>query len=68
MKLPPGIPEEVAQKLTQLMKAAATYRQKVASLEAKPINQQHGLDMTRKLLANMERQIEAIKKEHSIEV
>lgn len=65
--LPPGVPPEVGQKLAQLMKAAATYRQKVASLEAKPPNQQHGLDMTRKLLANMERQIETIKREHSIE-
>ncbi len=66
LNLPEGVPPEVAQKLGDFMRAADTYRRKIATLEAKPPNQQHGLDMTRKLLDGIERKIDALKKEHNI--
>lgn len=68
LTLPEGVPPEVASKLTDLMRAADTYRRKVAALEAKPPNQQHGLDMTRRLLEGIESKIEALKREHGIKV
>lgn len=68
INLPEGVPPEVAKKLGDLMRAAETYRRKVATLEAKPPNQQHGLEMTRRLLTGIEGKIDALKKEHSIEV
>lgn len=61
--LPEGIPDNVATKLKQLHSAAATLRQRISDMEEK--GQQAGIDMTRKLLRNTERQIEALEKQYS---
>ncbi len=63
--LSPAAPPQVAAKLKQLMIAAETFRKKIASLEAKPPDQRFGLESTRKLLANTERQIEDLKKRYA---
>ena len=47
------------------MSAADTFRKKIAGLEAQPVGQQFGLEMTRKLLENTERQIDALVKQYS---
>lgn len=60
--LPEGIPESAAAKLRQLHSAAATLRQRISDMEAK--GQQAGIDMTRKLLRNTEKQIEAITRQY----
>jgi len=62
ISLPEGIPESAAAKLRQLHSAAATLRQRISDMEAK--GQQAGIDMTRKLLRNTEKQIEAITKQY----
>lgn len=61
---PEGVSDKDFQKLEELHRAAATFRQKVELLETKPANQQFGLEMTRKLLKNTERQIEMIEKQY----
>lgn len=66
IELPEGVPPEVGHKLHELTTAADKFRQKIATLEAKPADQQFGLDMTRKLLQNTERQIDTLKKQHNI--
>lgn len=58
--IPDGAPPAVAQKLHELHSAAQQFREKIALLEAKPANQRFGLEMTQKLLANTEKQIEAL--------
>lgn len=63
--VPDGASDKDKQKLAELHRAAATFRQKVAMLEEKPANQQFGIDMTRKLLKNTERQIEMIEKQYA---
>jgi hypothetical protein len=60
--IPPGTPDDVAQKLHDLHSAAATFRQKLADILAKPDDQQFGLEMTQKLLNNTEKQIEDLEK------
>jgi hypothetical protein len=55
----------VAQRLRDLITAANQFRQKVADLESKPKHQQTGLDITRKLLENTERQIDTLIKKFS---
>lgn len=60
----PDAPAEVNQKLAELYAAASLYRQKVASLAAKPAGQQFGLEMTRKLLQNTETEIAAIEQKY----
>lgn len=60
----PDAPPEVNQKLAELYAAASLYRQKVATLMAKPAGQQFGLEMTRKLLQNTEAEIAAIEKKY----
>ena len=55
--LPPGLPSEIAQKLIELHTAAATFRQKIDAISAKPEDQQFGLEMTQRLLKNIEKQI-----------
>ena len=63
--LPDDAPASAVEKYRQLASAADTFRKKIAGLEAKPKKQQFGLDMTRKLLANTEKQIEALVKQYS---
>jgi len=64
-RIPPNAPPEVAQRLRDLITAANQFRQKVADLESKPKHQQTGLDITRKLLENTERQIDTLIKKFS---
>lgn len=63
--IPANVPPQVAQKLVELYTAAATFRQKLSTLEAKPADQQAGIEMTRKLLASTEKQIEALEKQYT---
>lgn len=63
--VPQAAPPPVVQKLTELHTAAATFRHKIAALEAKPADQQVGLEMTRKLLKTTEKQIEALEKQYA---
>ncbi len=63
--VPQDAPPPVVQKLTELHTAAATFRQKISALEAKPADQQVGLEMTRKLLKTTEKQIEALEKQYA---
>lgn len=63
--IPDGAPADVEQKLRELYSAAQQYREKIADLESKPESQRFGLSMTQKLLANVERQIEGLIKQHS---
>lgn len=60
-----NLPPRAAQKLRELQEAAELYRQKIATIEAKPAGQQFGLEMTQKLLKTVEDQIEALQKQHS---
>lgn len=55
--VPVGMGEEAAKRYTDLHRAAITYRQKIADIESKPVGQQFGLEMTQKLLSNIEKQI-----------
>jgi hypothetical protein len=65
IELPTGIPDDAAEKLTSLHKAAATFREKIAALEAKPEDQQFGLEMTQRLLKNTEAQIEKLEAQYA---
>ena len=58
-------PPEALERLKQLVSAADTFRKKIAGLEAQPAGQQFGLEMTRKLLENTEKQIDALVKQYS---
>lgn len=62
--LPEGVSSADAAKLRQLHTAASQFRKKIEGLEEKPENQRFGLDMTRKLLANTEKQIATIEKKY----
>ncbi len=59
-QIPAHLPPEVQQRLYDLYVSAATYREKLAALEAKPEPQRAGYEMTRKLLYNTETQITAL--------
>lgn len=63
--LNPNLPPDVARKLTELHASATLFRQKVATILSKPAGQQFGLDMTQKLLKNVEDEIAALEKKHS---
>jgi len=63
--VPANAPPEVAQKLRELHTAADLYRQKIATIESKPGNQQFGLDMTQKLLKNVEDQIKSLEAKYA---
>jgi hypothetical protein len=63
---PSSVPAHVAQKLVDLYTAATAFRQKISDLESKPAHQQTGLEMTRRLLTNTERQIEALEKQYAV--
>lgn len=60
----PGVPTEVSQKLTELYASASLFRQKIAAIQSKPAGQQFGLEMTQKLLKNIEEEIAAIEKKY----
>ena len=62
--VPDGASDQDLKRLGELHRAAASFRHKIAGLEEKPENQQFGLDMTRKLLKNTERQIKIIEKQY----
>ena len=64
MQIPDGAPADVVQKLRDLHAAADLYRQKIATLEAKPADQRFGLEMTQKLLGNVENEIAALQKQY----
>ena len=61
--LPETAPPDVQDKLRQLHNAAETLRSRIAAMEAK--GQRTGLDMTRKLLKNTEKQIETLETQYS---
>jgi hypothetical protein len=65
VNIPTNAPAEVAQKLRELHTAAYLYGQKIATIESKPGNQQFGLDMTQKLLKNVEDQIKALEAKYT---
>lgn len=58
--VPDGMGEAAAKRYTDLQRAAVTYRQRIADIEAKPSDQQFGLEMTQKLLTNIEKQIKEL--------
>jgi len=51
------------QKLNELRAAAELYRQKIAKLETKPADERFGLEMTQKLLKNVEVEIASLEKQ-----
>jgi hypothetical protein len=60
----PNAPHDVTQKLTELYASASLFRQKIATIQSKPPGQQFGLEMTQKLLKNVEDEIAAIEKKY----
>ena len=62
--IPPGAPADVAQKLTELHASANVFRQKIAALEAKPEGQRFGLEMTQRLLTNVEGEIRTLEQQY----
>ncbi len=64
-EIPTGVPAKVASKLRELHAAADLYRQKIATIEAKPSGQQFGLDMTQKLLRDVEGKIADLEKQYA---
>jgi len=64
--LNPNLPPDVARKLNELNASAALFRQKVNNLLSKPPGQQFGLEMTQKLLKNVEDEISALKQKHNV--
>jgi len=62
--IPPGVPADVAQKLTELHASANVFRQKIAALEAKPEGQRFGLEMTQRLLTNVEGEIRTLEQQY----
>ena len=64
--LNPNLPPDVARKLNELRSSASLFRQKVATIQGKPVGQQFGLEMTQKLLKNVEDEIAALEKKHNI--
>ena len=63
--IPAGVPSNVAQKLRELHAAADLYRQKITDIESKPVGQQFGLDMTQKLLRDVEGKIADLEKQYA---
>ena len=60
----PPVPTEISQKLTELYASASLFRQKIATIQSKPAGQQFGLEMTQKLLKNVEDEIASIEKKY----
>jgi hypothetical protein len=63
--IPAAAPANVAQKLRELHAAAELYRQRIAALELKPAGQQFGLEMTQKLLKNVEDEISSLEAQYA---
>ncbi len=63
--LNPNLPPDVARKLNELYASASLFRQKVTTIQAKPAGQQFGLEMTQKLLKNVEDEIATIEKKYN---
>ncbi len=63
--LNPNLPPDVARKLTELYASASLFRQKVTTIQGKPAGQQFGLEMTQKLLKNVEDEIAALEKKYN---
>jgi hypothetical protein len=61
----PGMPTEIAQKLNELYASASVYRQKISTIQSKPADQQFGLEMTQKLLRNVEDEISLLEKKYT---
>ncbi|MCA0452576.1 MAG: hypothetical protein LCI00_01210 [Chloroflexi bacterium] len=59
-----GIPPEAAAKLKELYASASVFRQKLEAILAKPKGQQFGLEMTQKLLKNVQDEIAVIEGKH----
>ncbi len=62
---PTGMPPEEVQRLTGLYASASLFRQKISTIQTKPLQQQSGLEMTQKLLKGVEDQIAALEKKYS---
>ena len=58
------VPANIAKKLHDLHAAADLYRQKIATIQSKPADQQFGLEMTQKLLHDVQEKITALEKEY----
>jgi hypothetical protein len=56
----PNVPTEALNKLTELYASASLFRQKITTIQSKPAGQQFGLEMTQKLLKNVEDEIAAL--------
>lgn len=63
--IPAAAPAGVAQKLRELHAAAELYRQKITALELKPSGEQFGLEMTQRLLRNVEEEIAALEAQYA---
>ena len=63
VKLPDSAPTDMKNKLKQLQNAADTLRQKIEAMETE--GKKSGIEMTRRLLANTEKQIEALVSQHT---
>ncbi len=61
----PNLPPDVARKLGELQASAGIFRQKVATILSKPAGQQFGLEMTQKLLKNVEAEIAALEQKYA---
>jgi hypothetical protein len=61
----PNAPDTVNQKLSELYASASLFRQKIAAIQSKPAGQQFGLEMTQKLLKNVEDEIAALEKKYA---
>ena len=60
----PNAPTDALQKLTELYASASLFRQKIATIQSKPAGQQFGLEMTQKLLKNVEDEIAVLEKKY----
>jgi hypothetical protein len=60
----PNAPADVSQKLSGLYASASLFRQKIVAIQAKPAGQQSGLEMTQKLLKNVENEIAELEKKY----
>ena len=63
-EVPENVPAGVAKKLRELQAAADLYRDKIATIEAKPPGQQFGLEMTQKLLRDVQDKITALERQN----